>query len=385
MTTNIPLGPPPDDYGPTSGEDPELPQPAYPPDEIVLDPAEYPAELLEARAEIEEILRGQSDERSGVASAENLSDVINILGVGIGRATAAEYGPRRRNVNPGQPTLAVYLASPRHTDDLESVIVERMGVRAASAPTVAVAPIVTGLIEPTSHHFRMRPAPGGISSSTVAIGGSGTLGCLATGRSAPRNERTLILSNNHVLANSNLGTIGDCIVQSGTGDGGICASDQVAVLERLVPLSFGGGAVNYVDGATAWAWPDRVSPQMLYLTPTGATTFPISPTTVSPAVGMVVGKSGRTTELTTGTIREFPVSIWVGPYAGGGNAFFAGQIAIEGSPMFSMPGDSGSLVWTWDAVRNPVGLIFSGGGAGNRSFANTIDIVLNSLDIAIIP
>ena len=45
----------------------------------------------------------------------------------------------------------------------------------------------------------------------------------------------------------------------------------------------------------------------------------------------------------------------------------------------SAGGDSGSLIWSWDKQRNPVGLLFAGGGG--FTFANKIGRVLSALDI----
>ena len=67
-------------------------------------------------------------------------------------------------------------------------------------------------------------------------------------------------------------------------------------------------------------------------------------------------------------------------YPGFGTGLFKDQIAITGPGMpFSAGGDSGSLIWTWDSSRRPVGLLFAGGG--NTTFANKIGAVLNALDI----
>ena len=111
--------------------------------------------------------------------------------------------------------------------------------------------------------FRIRPAPGGVSVAHYKVT-AGTLGCLAVGRSSPRNSRLLMLSNNHVIANSNNAAYGDCICQPGPYDGGTCPADQIATLERFVPIQY-GGATNYVDCATGWCWPDRVRRELAYL------------------------------------------------------------------------------------------------------------------------
>ena len=64
-------------------------------------------------------------------------------------------------------------------------------------------------------------------------------------------------------------------------------------------------------------------------------------------------------------------------------ANFRDQISIRGNNnrLFSQGGDSGSLIWTWDSVRSPVGLLFAGGG--ELTFANKIGRVLDALDLTL--
>jgi hypothetical protein len=375
--------PPPADFA-RSGEDVAIPPPGDPPEQFGFDPAELPPELLEARAAIEEILSAQGDERSGVRSADDVTELTNIQGIGVGRAGPSEDGPRDGTVEPGQPTLNVYLAQPRTADDVRALIVDRLGVGAAASPRVVVVPVVTGLITAQLFDFQQRPAPGGISvlGNPNALT-SGTLGCLTTGRTPPRDQRTLILSCNHILANSNQGQLGDCVDQPATGDAGICPDDLIAVLERFVPVTF-GGPVNIVDCATAWADPANVSPTVLARGPGGTFQLAISSTTAAATVGMAVGKSGRTTEVTFGRVQEVGASHWVG-YPGGNSAFFSGSIAITGATgdPFTQPGDSGAIVWTDDDNRNPIGLHFAGTNDLSRSFSNPIDIVTEALDVFI--
>ena len=104
---------------------------------------------------------------------------------------------------------------------------DSMGIMAASSDDVPVNVVVTGIIDAQPHRFRIRAAPGGVSVGHYRIT-AGTLGCLAFGRQAPRNNRILILSNNHVLANVNSGAFGDCVIQPGAADLGHCPQDQVA-------------------------------------------------------------------------------------------------------------------------------------------------------------
>ena len=82
-----------------------------------------------------------------------------------------------------------------------------------------------------------------------------------------------------------------------------------------------------------------------------------------------------------GRVIDVSASIRVN-YGAAGVANFRDQITIRGNNMiFSQGGDSGSLIWTWDARRAPVGLLFAGGGG--TTFANRIGDVLNALDVNI--
>jgi hypothetical protein len=336
-----------------------------------------PSGIIEAKGELEQRLRETAEEASGARSAESFEDAGNIQGVAIGLNEPEGLGQFPPEGEPGTPALTVYLADPAPADQLKSVIVEAMGVRAAASDDVPINPVVTGLIDAQPHRFRIRPAPGGVSVAHRRVT-AGTIGCLSTGRTAPRSSRLLILSNNHVLANSNSATYGDCICQPGPYDGGTCPADQVAILERFVPITFGGG-VNYVDCATGWAWPDRVRRELVYLSGGTRRFFRISGAPVAPSLGMPVGKSGRTTQLTSGRVTAIGASISVN-YGSGRVAFFRDQIAVRAtSGNFSAGGDSGSSVWTWNATRNPVGLLFAGGGG--TTFANRMTRVLAALDI----
>jgi hypothetical protein len=337
-----------------------------------------PSALLEARAAMAEALRQQIGQRPGAQALASPSESGNIQGVAIGLPHVAQG--TWSGSEPGRPTLTVFVVEPTHPKQLEDVIVQSLGVQAAASNDVDVTPVVTGPIDAYPHRFRLRPAPGGISVAHFNVT-AGTLGCIATGRSAPRNNRLLILSNNHVLANVNNAVYGDCICQPGPADGGACPNDQVAILERFVPITM-GGPVNYVDCATAWAWPDRIRKDHLYMSNGQPAYFPTSAQPIAPQIGMAVGKTGRTTQVTSGSITSINASISVN-YGNGRTGWFEDQISIQaGSGNFSQGGDSGSLIWTWNTTRSPVGLLFAGGGG--VTFANKIDRVLQALDISLI-
>jgi hypothetical protein len=220
---------------------------------------------------------------------------------------------------------------------------------------------------------RFRPAQPGISIGHRDIT-AGTFGLLVQ-----RNGAPFILSNNHVLADSNAGKIGDPIYQPGPADGGT-ASDRIAALSEFMALDFGDNpsqcsiadsvaallnfvarvtgsshrlqsvqqtpGVNTMDAALARPdTPDLVIPAILDLgVPTGVNT---------PALGMQVQKMGRTTSLTNGYITQVNVTVNV-DYAGR-TAVFTDQIITSS---MSSPGDSGSGILDMD--RRAVGLLFAG-------------------------
>lgn len=334
--------------------------------------ADAPEALLTARAALESQVESQAAKLEGAFEAEALAEAGNLQGVGVGLADIGSGGA------PGDPALVLYTAEPTSSSEAHQLVASAAGVTAAAAGEVPVNVEVTGLIDAQPHRFRLRPAPGGISVGHFRIT-AGTFGCLSRGRTSPRSSRLMILSNNHVLANSNNAAINDCICQPGPADGGRCPGDQVAVLESFVRIVF-GGATNYVDCATGWAWSDRVRRELVYLSGGAPRYFTVSSAPVAPAVGMWVGKSGRTTQLTQGQITAVGVAVNVN-YGAAGVAHFKDQISIRrpAGGDFSLGGDSGSLIWQWDSVRRPVGLLFAGGGG--TTFANRITRVLDALAI----
>jgi hypothetical protein len=335
----------------------------------------FGADLAALKGEIENSLAGRSRAFTEGASVQDL-DASNIVGVGFGQLGDDTESLQLAGLPPGEPGLVVFTLERTDTAQVVSEISSLAGTRSLSS--VPILQVPTGVVDAYSHRMRMRPAPGGISIGHHAIT-AGTLGCLATGLRAPRQTRLLVLSNNHVLANSNAGKLGDCIAQQGPHDGGKCPADQIAILERFVPINFSGG-INYVDCATAWAWPGSVRRELMYLSGSTPVYFRVGGTPMAPTVGMMVGKTGRTTQLKQGRITAVNVSVNVN-FGGGRVGHFRDQIAIVGttSAGFSTGGDSGSLIWRWSAAREPVGLLFAGGGG--TTFGNRITRVLTALDI----
>lgn len=82
---------------------------------------------------------------------------------------------------------------------------------------------------------RFRPTiPAGVSIGHFKVT-AGTFGVIVTDRATGDK---LVLSNNHVLANSNDAQAGDSILQPGAIDGGVNPGDVVATLERFVRLRY---------------------------------------------------------------------------------------------------------------------------------------------------
>jgi hypothetical protein len=221
-----------------------------------------------------------------------------------------------------------------------------------------------GPIRPLPFTARVRPALPGYSIGHHDIT-AGTFGCLVRDirrcccslekdcGCAPSREECrgdyLILSNNHILAVSNLASLGDLILQPGPVDGGVFPADGVATLERFEPIVYGGAGYNLVDAAVARPTFSRnLNASIIGLT---------LPRGIGEAfVGRDVIKFGRTTQFTTGRVLAVNATVLVGPYAGGGFGLFAQQIITTG---MAAGGDSGSLLLDRRSLE-AVGLLFAG-------------------------
>lgn len=218
---------------------------------------------------------------------------------------------------------------------------------------------------------RNRPTSCGVSIGHPNIT-AGTLGCLVV-----KDSNHYILSNNHVLADSNNANRGDVIRQPGTADGGTSPSDDIAVLSDYSTIDF-TGAANDIDAAIAMIVTNSqtdVEPEIIDIGRPKSTT-------AKAALYQSVRKHGRTTGHTVGVITDMSADIWVG--YGSKKAWFEDQLAVTGAGCtdFSKGGDSGSLVV--DAVSlQPVALLFAG-AAHTLTYANPIDSVLNYFDVTIV-
>ncbi|WP_330923924.1 hypothetical protein [Candidatus Sororendozoicomonas aggregata] len=216
-------------------------------------------------------------------------------------------------------------------------------------------------ITPTSLKRRIRPAQSGFSCGHYRGAITGTIGtCCYNVLPFPSiPERYFILSNNHVLADSNKAKIGDPILQPGRGDGGVYPQDMIARLARYVPIQFSTDSfkpLNYVDAAIAEGNLQDLDREIYW----GGH---VKRLFTAPSVGDILQKCGRTTGFTTGKIISINTTLDVKCF-GGRFARFAEQIVTT---RMSMPGDSGSLVVNAD--EHAVGLIFG--------YSNSISIINN--------
>jgi hypothetical protein len=247
---------------------------------------------------------------------------------------------------------------------------------------------------------RWRPAPGGVSIGHYQIT-AGTLGVVVRERTSGAR---MILSNNHVMANSNNANLGDPILQPGPADGGQLGSDTIAHLERFQPISYSqepgtcgqanafaqiGNFLARVVGSHHRLQTLQVHPQATNLID-AALARPVNPDdlrddileigtvsgTEAASLGMAVRKSGRTTELTTGEILVLDATVTVS-YGTNLTAQFDGQIVTGG---MSQGGDSGSLLVAVDS-QAAVGLLFA--GSEQSTIFNPIQAVMDALEIEI--
>jgi hypothetical protein len=234
----------------------------------------------------------------------------------------------------------------------------------------------------------------GSGNSYIADCCGGTLGALVEDTS----HNQYILSNNHVLAESDQAKIGDSIDQPGLIDHAChpLTARPVGTLRYYVPLA---SPQTNVDAALASVVPGAVSPDgsilQLGMQGTGSNeTLGSAPPVAGSGEALTaenlgrirVVKSGRTTGLTCSTIETINLNVKVDYYKDCAETqpyytkTFTGQIGIGGD-RFSDSGDSGSLVLDAGNAQ-AIGLFYAGGTDGDGhglSVANPIGDVLSEL------
>ncbi|MFH8349395.1 hypothetical protein [Streptomyces sp. NPDC018045] len=240
-------------------------------------------------------------------------------------------------------------------------------------------------LEPQLLKRRMRPCPAGFSVGNAQVT-AGTLGSVvydflpgaqtnppAPGLGVPGTF--YILSNNHVLADSNRAPLGSSVLQPGTFDGGTDPADRIGTLDRFISIQFAPQIPltqhnNVVDAALAKIEFEDATRQQYF---SGAPRAWRRKSSV--AVGDLVKKTGRTTNISFGRIVSTDATVDVN-YGTAGTARFKDQIMTTN---ISAGGDSGSLVTSLDDVA--LGLLFA--GSSTVTVVNHIETVRTLLRVEV--
>jgi hypothetical protein len=313
----------------------------------------------------------------------------NVVGIGIGHKN--EMGNKNEG---GQPCITAMVGNKLPIAALARKELFPLSVHGIPTDVIQVGHIQANQLRTD----RWRPAPGGVSIGHYKIT-AGTLGSVVYDA---HTRQRLILSNNHVLANSNDAKVGDPILQPGPYDGGSVANDTVATLLRFMRINFDGGVscpwanryanfgnfiakklkrqhrlevispyqegTNYVDAAVALPVNDEYVEDRVI-------DVGVVSGTASATIGMDVTKSGRTTETTHGNITLINATIRVS-YGSAGIATFEDQLV---SGFMSQGGDSGSLLVTRYGSPKAVGLLFA--GSDQATIYNPIHRVIDAMKI----
>ncbi len=285
-----------------------------------------------------------------------LLGLTNVVGIGIGYKEV-------HGETTNEACISVYVQKKVALEQLESC-----DHIPKTLDDVKTDVIEVGHIEKQAFTSRLRPAKPGYSVGHPRVT-AGTFGCLVRKTCAPR--RIFMLSNNHVLANSNAANIGDLIVQPGRADGGSLPEDAIARLSRFIRIRFNDPeAYNLVDAAIAKPIGRRnvIASIMGIGIPKG---------TIEATLGMAVIKSGRTTEITSGKVIGVDVTIAVG-FGSPGVAYFRNQIMTTN---MAQGGDSGSLLLS-EKTSEATGLLFA--GSSSVTIHNNISNVLMALGVEIV-
>ncbi len=282
----------------------------------------------------------------------------NIVGIG--------HGVKWSNGEPtGKPAVIALVKQKVPKEELAENDMIPSKVEGVQTDVLAVGELFAGQAEPIQEAAalalaeRVRPVSGGYSVGHRNIT-AGTIGtCVYDRLGRPGDPigippRFYILSNNHVLANSNNANLGDAVLQPGPFDGGTDPADRIGKLSRFVPITFDPPVPrnlhrNLVDAAIAEGQFHDLKREIHWV---GHTRGWLDRAQIH--VGMQVHKCGRTTNYSVGRITAVNATVDVN-YGGGKIARFRDQIITTN---MSAGGDSGSLVLNRD--NEAVGLLFAG-------------------------
>jgi hypothetical protein len=336
-------------------------------------------------ADIESLVRATRDATSEFIEGDKARS--NVVGMGA--------GVKWTNGEPtGEPAIVVLVSHKVAKENLSRADLVPAKLQDMKTDVLAVGQVFAGNgiannVGAETLTKRIRPAEGGYSIGHFQIT-AGTIGTcvydLLPGASTnPVNpvhgvgipSVFYILSNNHVLANVNLGPIGAPILQPGPYDGGVNPADKIAVLSRFIPIQLSPAVPlpsqnNIVDCGVAEGEFYDLNREVYW---SGHVRGWRKRTEVLKMVGQTVKKTGRTTNFTTGRITAVNATIDVN-YGGGRVGRMKDQIVTTN---MSAGGDSGSLVMTLDNIA--IGLLFA--GSAQAMIANQIENVRTMLRVEV--
>lgn len=324
-------------------------------------------------------------------SAPKLLELPNVVGVGRGHK---HVGGRCI----GKPVVTVLVTKKLPKHQLEPYALVPESIERAETDVIEVGEVVAL----ASRTDRQRPARPGVSIGHFKVT-AGTFGAVVYD---VKTGEPLILSNNHVLANTSNGRdkkarVGDPILQPGRYDGGT-EKDIIARLYKFVPINLEtsqptcavanafektlnrvirkfkrdyyvkvyttGHGNNFVDAAVAKPLSnDLINPDIIDIgIPKGMADV---------EVGEKVVKSGRTSGTNWGTVKVVDATIKIS-MGDSGDAVFTDQVVTT---HMAKPGDSGSLVL--NERHQAVGLLSA--GSDSVSIFSRIKNVCDALGVRI--
>lgn len=323
---------------------------------------------------------------------QKLLGLKNVVGVGVGYkdSVAASTGEKPK------PGIVVLVKHKLPESELEAHNIVPKDVDGVITDVIEVGDL--RLLNRTDRNI---PAQPGVSIGHYKIS-AGTFGAVVKDK---KTGEPLILSNNHVLANGSNGKdnkakIGDPILLPGPHDGGTLEENVIGRLYKFRPVQKvysqsacpKAAAFNFWANAMVNIFAPAYKVSLLRQSETqntidAALAKPVDAGRINSKilelgevngvaeaeVGMDVVKSGRTTGVTTGTIKALHATVQV-DMGDGEEAVFSDQIIA--TPM-SQGGDSGSLVL--DKQRRAIGLLFA--GSDKTTVFNRIQNVMEILDI----
>ncbi len=322
-----------------------------------------------------------------------LLSMKNVVGVGVGykETVRAATGEPKQGI-----VVLVRQKLPEH--ELEAQHIVPKDLDGIITDVIEVGDIRLLGVDRTK---RGGPAQPGMSIGHYKIT-AGTFGAVVKDR---KTGEPLILSNNHVLANSSNGRdnrakIGDPVLLPGPHDGGVVDEDLIGRLHRFQPVNKALSQSSCPKAAAAEFWANALCRFMApnYVvkflresnsgnTVDAAVAKPEKPERLNPEIlevgkvtgvaeaepGMTIIKSGRTTGVTKGTVKVVNATVSV-EMGDGTEAEFHDQILAS---EMSQGGDSGAL--GVDDRRRAVGLLFA--GSDKVTVFNKIQNVMDKLDI----